>query len=383
MKLNTAQWLENRFCSPAYSSILLFVLAVCFFGAATNTLAGWLYVLSSLIIALLGIGAILPRRYLRRLTLHRTRLTPVNAGDWLTVEIEVENKTNKAVSLLEIYDILPKRLSEKPVNRSIDVVAAKEKSIWCYNVLAVKRGVYHWQEIKLRTASPWGLFWAAQSQEVPAMAVIYPQVLQISQCPIVDSLGIEENKQLQSDKYYKAATEGVTKTLRPYRYGDPIRLIHWRSSAKFEEFKVRELEVITGGEEVIIALDTLGKWTEEAFEKAVIIAATLYIYASRRQLNVKLWLPKEGLIEGSRLVMETLAAVEMLEEKANSNKPESSAVIWLTQNPLSLDQLLEGSRWLYFPYGEQRSVKTQRKGLVIDWSEPLEKQLQSPPLITI
>ncbi len=378
MKLNIAQWLENRFCSPAYSGLLLLVLAGCFFGAATNTLAGWLYVLSGLMIALLGLGAFLPRRSLRRLTLHRPRLTPVSAGDILTVEVEIENKTPVAVSLLEIYDILPEKLSA-PVSKSIEVIAPNDKYYWRYSIQTRRRGIYHWHSLKLRTGTPLGLFWTSQIKEIKTSAIIYPEIIQLSQCPIVDNLGEEQNRQLLSDKYYKAATEGITKTLRSYRYGDPRRLIHWRSSARFEEFKVRELEVITGGEEVIIALDTLFRWGEEAFETAVIVAASLYSYASRRQLNVKLWLPNQGLLSGNRLILETLAGVEILEDQPNINPPETP-IIWLTQNSLTLNNLKDSSRWLFFldKTLTQHPQSTQNRGILIDCALPLQRQLQSP-----
>ncbi|MBD1941203.1 DUF58 domain-containing protein, partial [Coleofasciculus sp. FACHB-712] len=51
-----ADWLETRWVTPAYAGWILGIIAVCFFGAATNTMAGWLYVISGLSFALLGIA---------------------------------------------------------------------------------------------------------------------------------------------------------------------------------------------------------------------------------------------------------------------------------------------------------------------------------------
>jgi len=48
-------------------------------------------------------------------------------------------------------------------------------------------------------------------------------------------------------------TEGLTRSLRPYRLGDPTRLIHWRTSARYGELRVRELEVMTGGKKLLSA----------------------------------------------------------------------------------------------------------------------------------
>jgi uncharacterized protein (DUF58 family) len=57
----------------------------------------------------------------------------------------------------------------------------------------------------------------------------------------------------------KQATEGITRSLRPYRWGDPTRLIHWRTSARYGELRVRELEKVTTDQEVLIGLDTMAR----------------------------------------------------------------------------------------------------------------------------
>ncbi|MGK7885540.1 MAG: DUF58 domain-containing protein, partial [Crocosphaera sp.] len=177
------------------------------------------------------------------------------------------------------------------------------------------------------------------------------------------------------------ANEGVTKALRPYRYGDPMRMIHWRTSAKYDEFQVRELEVITGGEDIIICLDSASSWLEDNFEEAVIAAASLYFYATRAQLNVKLWTAKTGLINGNRSVLETLAAVNQ-EEEDRKDKLPTLPLIWLTENTATLDKLPSGSRWLLFP---QENVKIPSflgkilRGLVIKSDVSLQTQLQKNP----
>jgi uncharacterized protein (DUF58 family) len=56
------------------------------------------------------------------------------------------------------------------------------------------------------------------------------------------------------------------RSLRPYRISAPTRVIHWRTSAPYGELRVPELEIITGGQEVITALDSAANWQEEQFE---------------------------------------------------------------------------------------------------------------------
>ncbi|AFY78780.1 MAG: DUF58 domain-containing protein [Hydrococcus sp. C42_A2020_068] len=375
-----AEWLETHWVAPAHSGWVLAGLAACFFGAATNTMAGWLYVLSGTILAVLGLAAILPLRSLRHLNIRRLPMTPISAGDILTVELEIENTSKAAKTLLQLQDLLPYVLFQ-PMGTAVEVIPPKSVYRWVYYVTAKRRGVYRWHEVQLRTGTPLGLFWSRRTQEVPAKAIVYPQVLPLANCPLVDSLGQDERIEFQSDRRYQAATEGVTRALRPYRYGDPTRLIHWRISARFDEFVVRELEVITGGQEIVIALDSAAQWEEDNFESAVIAAASLYFYASRCQLAVTLWTAGTGLVRGNRVVLETLAAVEA-QAKAREIQRPTLPLIWLTQNASTLDSLPVSSRWVFFPASSEDSDRgsplSNFSGLVINPEQPLQPQLQKP-----
>jgi uncharacterized protein (DUF58 family) len=382
MKFNhhLTAWLETHWATPAYSGWLLASLAICFFAAATNTMAGWLYVLSGVIVALLVLGAIVPVRSLRSLAVRRLPLSPVSAGGDLSVELEISNPTSVAKTLLQVQDLLPYVLAQ-PQQTAIEAIAPKSTHVWNYYLPTQRRGIYRWHEVQLRTGTPLGLFWCRRSRQVPAKAIVYPQVLPLSQCPLIDTLGQDDSTPLQSNHRYQAATEGVTKTLRPYRYGDPTRLIHWRTSARFEEFKVRELEMITGGQDVLICLDSAAHWQEETFELAVVAAASLYFYASRCQLNVQLWTAATGMVHGNRVVLETLAAVEATEEAAKTDLP-ALPCIWLTPNATSLASLAWNSRWLLFPAADSTETSPlltrHLRGMAIDPEQPLQLQLQQP-----
>ncbi|MEG4492966.1 DUF58 domain-containing protein [Microcoleus sp. D3_18_C4] len=373
-----ADWLENRAVTPAYAGWLLSGMTVFFFGSATNTMSGWLYVLSGGGLALLGVAAVLPGKSLRSLEVRRRTIEPVSAGDQITVELEIENRARQPKTLLQVIDILPFVLGE-PIVRPIEVIEPNSIYRDTYYLEVRQRGVYRWQEVNLRTAAPLGLFWCRRSRAVKAVAVVYPQVLPLSTCPLIDRIGQEDSPQFYNRSRSQTATEGLTRNLRPYRHGDPTRLIHWRTSARYGELRVRELEVAAGGQEIIIALDSAAAWQPEEFERAVTVAASLYFYASKRLLNVKLWTAGTGLVSGNRVVLETLAAVNAGED-ALENRPKLP-IIWLTQNSATLSTLSPGSRWVLWPLanaetGEKMLVKHDLPGLEIRSGRPLELQLQ-------
>ncbi len=376
-------WLERRWVAPAYGGGLLLALSIFLFGAATNTMAGWLYVISGICFALLGIAIILPQRSLVALQVRRGTLDPVSVGEQLTLELEIENTANSAKTLIQVQDLLPSSLGKSTT--VIEILPPHRPYKWITYLTTEKRGIYHWQTVKLRTATPLGLFWCSRERQVPATAIIYPFILPLKTCPIVDETGREYNPKVYERNRFKMATEGVTRNLKPYRYGDPTRLIHWRSSARYGEFRVRELEISSGGQEVIICLDSASIWQPDDFEQAVTAAASLYFYACRSQINVQLWTAKTGLVYGNRLVLYTLADVNFGQE-LSTEPPPNLSLIWLTQNPETLNTLPDGSRWLLWP--NQVSLKSQfdpgmprerlsNLGLEIRPEQPLQMQLQS------
>ena len=373
-----AGWLENRAVTPAYAGWLLSGMTVFFFGSATNTMAGWLYALSGGSLALLGVAAVMPAISLRSLEVRRRPIEPVSAGDKITIELEIENRAREPKTLLQVIDILPFVLGES-VARPIEVIEPESTYSHTYYLEVRRRGVYRWLEVHLRTAAPLGLFWCRRRRPVKAVAVVYPQVLPLSTCPLIDRIGQEDSPQLYDRSRSQTATVGLTRNLRPYRHGDPTRLIHWRSSARYGELRVRELEVAAGGQEIIIALDSAALWQPEEFERAVTVAASLYFYASKRLLNVKLWTAGTKLVSGNRVVLETLAAVNAGEDAVEN--PPKLPMIWLTQNSASLSTLSQGSRWVILPLataetGDKILVKHDLPGLQIRSDRPLELQLQ-------
>ena len=138
------QWLETYWVSPAYAGWLLGGIALCFFGAATNTMAGWLYVLSGMIFALLGLAAVLPPRSLRQLEIRRLPISPVSAGDNLTVELEIENPTMRSQTLLQVRDLLPYVLSQ-PMETPVEVIPPQSVHRWVSYPATQRRGVYRWR----------------------------------------------------------------------------------------------------------------------------------------------------------------------------------------------------------------------------------------------
>jgi uncharacterized protein (DUF58 family) len=153
------QWLEFHWSTPEYGGGLLIWLSGFFFAAATNTLSGWLYVISGVSIGLLVVGAVLPPRCLADIVVRREKIEPVSAGDFLDGVIVIENRGKVSRALLQLIDLLPPQLSSAPPPQTtIESLSPGQVWYWRYSVPTLKRGVYTLDRLDLMTASPLGLF---------------------------------------------------------------------------------------------------------------------------------------------------------------------------------------------------------------------------------
>jgi uncharacterized protein (DUF58 family) len=340
-----AHQLEHRIAIPSYSGGLLLSISLFFFIAATNTMAGWLYVMSGLILALMAIALFSVRQALKGIRLDRPRLEPVQAGEVLKIGMVLHNETRQPKALLQVIDRLPPGLGV-PQTEVAALLPALSPIDIAYELVTRNRGIYHWQQVQLRTGAPLGLVWASRVWQHPIQAIVHPRVLPLSHCPLIDQMGNDPSRSQLSNRMAQGATSGQTRSLRSYRWGDSTRLIHWRTSAKTGELKVRELETFTSGQRIVIALDSAISWQPEDFEQAVSAAAALYFYALKQQLQVQLWTANTGLVTGDRQVLDSLAATNPNELRQNEPLPDSP-ILWLTSGGKVLPPSLPlGSRSL-------------------------------------
>jgi uncharacterized protein (DUF58 family) len=373
-------WMETRWLSPSYSCWVILGLTACFLLAAANTMAGWLYVLSGIGIALALVAAWLTLQNLQGITLVRQPIYPVTAQEPLRMAIEIRNQTRHPKGMMQLRDRTPSQHFGTPPQISIEAIAPQESYTWHYPLETNRRGIYQWDALELRTGAPLGLFWCRRDRSIPVEVVVYPQILPLLRCPLIDETHQAQfHRELQRDLSVSVGSEGSTRSLRPYRWGDPMRLVHWRTSARYNELRIRELERMSSGQQFVIALDTNNLWQEDDFEQAVIAAISVYTYAKKHHERVVLWTPEFGLTQNARSVQEILAKV-MPTSDVDPLLPQTP-LIWLTSNANSLASLPEGSRFIYWPNrlaAEQNGAKPipSQVGLWVDINQPLIEQLQ-------
>jgi uncharacterized protein (DUF58 family) len=175
--------LETHGAVPAYAGWVLIGLTLCFWIAAANTMAGWLYVLSGMGVALLTLAAALPIRSLKGIEIARSPLYPIHVDESLCVDVHLRNLTSQEKGLLMVEDHIPSALGEK-TQCVVDAIAPQQSYTWHYRLVPQRRGLYRWETITLRTGAPLGLFWSRRLHKVYAEALVYPIILPLARCPI-------------------------------------------------------------------------------------------------------------------------------------------------------------------------------------------------------
>lgn len=351
-------WLEWHLATPEFAGGLLVFLAVFLFGAATNTLSGWLYVISGISIALLIVGAVFPARLISELEVEQMEPPAVSVGEDLCVDMVIKNRGKTTKNLLELRHTLPEELSHITVQEFVlPSLGGNRSFLWLYHVPTKKRGVYSLAPLQVATASPLGLFRSRRyCGKGDTKVVVYPKVLPLSQCPLLDEMGRERQQKYYSPRHSEqSATEGLTRTLRAYQWGDPMRMIHWRTSARFGNLQVRELETTIGGQEVLIAVDLSPDWQAEHFEQAMLVSATLYCYALKANLQVSLWSETIGRVRGDRQVLSALAEMQVRDKPSVLPAVESVMVLLTSRSDL-VGQLREADRFICWQAGAQNPV---------------------------
>lgn len=356
-------WLEQKWVAPAYAGWVSIAISICFFGAATNTLTGWLYVLSAMGIVLAILAAILPMKSLQALSIEHLPIAPITHGEDLHIQLQLFNHSQQPQRLFQVIDHWPLPLGAvSPL--AIEQVPAQGSYIATLTCTPNHRGVYRWDQLDLRSGQPVGLFWCRRSRRSPAQVYVYPRHLRLRHCPILDNwCQSVASSEVAVNRRPQPAVEGTTRSLRPYRTGDPLRLVHWRSSARFGQFQVRELEVVHHSQTITICLDASGNWAAADFEQAVVATCTLYHYARQRQLAVQIWTSHHGKIVGHQAVLQALAEINVM---AGSVQIPTEPVVWIGNRTMSLPL---GSRYLLWG-------QSQSPGIQINPDRPLLGQLQ-------
>lgn len=252
---------------------LVLLLGVSLLLIGMNLQSRWFFLISSLLVAALLVSLLLARWSVSGVEVKRWGEPEVMEGEPLSMELTVKNKGRLPRRFLLLDDAgfnerfrheqkghslrFSLRASSMeapsvaegavPPNYTVTLylpllppgkeLQARVSRIFC------RRGIYTGGMVSLQSGGWLGLCPARKRRFIPTPVAVLPRYVELSSIPCLDSflnhrkLRTEQSKRGHSLDFY-----GV----REYQQGDPLRHIHWRSTARHGQLIVREFERETG-----------------------------------------------------------------------------------------------------------------------------------------
>ncbi|MFD5452655.1 MULTISPECIES: DUF58 domain-containing protein [unclassified Streptomyces] len=255
------------------------------------------------------------------------RLSPgrVPAGSEARVHLRIDNVSRLPTGLLMLQDRVPYVLGPRP-RFVLDRVEPGGRREVSYRVRSDLRGRYPLGPLQLRLTDPFGMCELTRSFSTYDDLTVVPRVEPLPPVRLGgEATGYGDGRQRS------LALAGEDDVIpRGYRYGDDLRRVHWRSTARYGELMVRREEQPQRARCTVL-LDTRGAAFEgagpdSAFEWAVSGAASVLMHVLERGYSVRLLtdtgdsVPGEGAdgfagvsqgtADSAGLMMDTLAVIE-------------------------------------------------------------------------
>jgi uncharacterized protein (DUF58 family) len=240
-------------------------------------LIGWfrninlLLLLGYLLAAVPLLNALAAIRPLRGLRARRRITQPVYAGLPCAVSIQI-TPTKGARLGVRVEDVGP----DHALSWFVDRLERDGRSFRGHVVLS-RRGRYRWGPASASSGYPFGLVYRRKELAPAEEVVVLPRLGRLHRGHfrrLLWNAASAADRRWRRPRQHAAAQEQFH-GLRPFRTGDNPRSVHWRTSARRDEWMVREFEDLPGENLLLVFDPTMGAGGEDAFEAAVSLAATI------------------------------------------------------------------------------------------------------------
>ncbi|PKN92249.1 MAG: hypothetical protein CVU44_13995 [Chloroflexi bacterium HGW-Chloroflexi-6] len=193
-------------------------------------------------------------------------------GDRLEERFTVENRGFLPLLNAEIEDH-----STMPGYNAgrVTAVGSQDVTTWTTQGICSRRGVYLLGGTTLHSADPFGLYSVSVHDPAQATLMVMPPVVPLPQIEITPGGYLGEGRPRPRAPEQTVGAAGV----RAYQPGDPLRMIHWPTSARQGSLFVRTFDGAPAGDWwVLLDLDReilAGSGFDSTEEHAIILAASL------------------------------------------------------------------------------------------------------------
>jgi uncharacterized protein (DUF58 family) len=233
------------------------------------------------------IGLWWARTLATRVTCQRElRYTAVQVGDELEESITLTNRSGLPVIWAEFVD-----RSEFPgySANGVSVVEGHAVNQWKTQTVCARRGVFTLGPWEIRMGDPFGIFQVRQIYHQHTEILVHPPLAALPPQVQPHSKKVGDLRPLHQP--LSAETISVT-TTRPYVLGDPLRRVHWRTTARHNDLFVKVFEPEASSSIWLVpdldAAAHVGAGNESSLETMVILLASLASNLLNERLSVGL-----------------------------------------------------------------------------------------------
>ncbi len=250
---------------------------------ASQTQIGWLYLFDAIIWSLLVLSAILPWYSLKSLQVEHQVLLPPSSlrqpplggpleDETVEVKLKVTNSGRLARHFIRVVEDCP---FEQPEKRHRSFLLARlnpgSTTVFSYTATCYRRGYYASSGTTLQSSGPLGLIVRRRNFQLPLHLTVYPSYYQMEGLAVAEAAWADWGHAVKSS----AAAEFYGS--REYQYGDPLKHIHWRNTARLGTFMLKEFEQANQGSVTVVFATSrdFGTGRETTLEYSIKIAASL------------------------------------------------------------------------------------------------------------
>jgi uncharacterized protein (DUF58 family) len=229
-----------------------------------NTGNNLLYLLESMILALIIVSGVLSEQSLRGLRMTAVLPDAVYAGTPCTVGARIVNTKRRRPS----FSIGLDRPATGGRLAYVTRLGAGEERLLTWQETLPRRGRHRLTGVRLTTRFPFGLFVKASRASGAAELIVYPRRVPAPTALLRQAGGAGTAPAGRRGRGHEVHD------LRGYRSGDDPRLIHWRVSARTGTLTVREMEA-ESAQDAYLVLRGDGAADPERLETALAEAAAV------------------------------------------------------------------------------------------------------------
>jgi len=223
-----------------------------------------------------------------KIYLKRSMVRKIEEDDFLEIETLVKNKSLLPIFHLVLEDYLSCATPQERQKRVLlEYIGPKSTLSIKYNCWCPLRGKYNVGPFFLYIFDPWGIFFLKKTYPLPAELYVYPQTFHVHKLPELTKgtapwFGIETSRVSGDEHEFYG--------IREYKSGDPIKKIHWLTTARKNKLIVKQFQhQVFYRATIIFNLDkekNFGQGKESVTEYTIKIAASVAKYLLQRDVSL-------------------------------------------------------------------------------------------------